>query len=281
VSQSTLVIPGIGLPAFGFYPYTSGPTASSILNVAYALETIYAAYVSPGGPIGGSTTIGLKGAGMDWLSYTSGGAQGNDLVQFADGPYMNVHAAIAVAGAATYGLDTALTGTPISVAPQFNQGSILDVFMATGNQLNQNLTMKYWVGLFNLAGRSLTASSDTIPATDFAAFRFSTNAGDVNWKCTTRDNATTQVVDSGVAVVNNSNGPGVRYRLTIAVVGDGTNVSRVNFSINGSQVASIAVNLPRATQLMIPSMQVHKEVTGAGELRSIMFSRIVQRIGLQ
>lgn len=271
--------PPLWLPQ-GWSPNSLRPTAGQVLNAAYALENIYAAYAIPDSAPAASTTIGIKGAGMNWLSYTSGGAQGNNLVQFPDGPYINVHAGIAVAGAATYGLDTSLNGPPAVVGPQFNQGSIIDFFMATGDQTNQQLTMKYWIGLFNLVGRSITASSDTTPATDFAAFRFSTAAGDSNWKCCTRDNVGTQVVDSGVPVINNNNGPGVRYRLTIQVVGDGTNVTSVIFAINGATVATIAANLPRGTQLALPSMQVHKEVTGLGELRSIMFSRVVQRVGL-
>ncbi len=276
----TIVPPPFWLPQ-GWTPNSLRPTATQVLNAAYVSENIYAAYVTPDGPIGASTTIGLKGAGMNWLSYTSGGAQGNNLVQFPDGPYLNIHAGIAVVGAATYGIDTALNGTPLSVGPQFNQGTILDFFMATGDQTNQQLTMKYWIGLFNLAGRSLTASSDTIPSTDFAAFRFSTAAGDANWQCCTRDNATTQVVNSGVPVINNNNGPGVRYRLTIQVIGDGTTVTAVVFSINGAIVATITANLPRATQLAFPSINVHKEATGLGELRSVMFTRVVQRVGLQ
>lgn len=88
----------------------------------------------------------------------------------------------------------------------------------------------------NSAGSQLASDSG---ATHFAAFRFSTSAGDTNWMCCTRDGTTTQVVDSGVPVTT-----GI---FILAVHWDAA-TRTAKFRINDVLVATMSTNTPATTE---------------------------------
>jgi hypothetical protein len=53
-------------------------------------------------------------------------------------------------------------------------------------KLAQTAVVRAWVGLSNV-GFATMAGADDPAAQDFAAFRYSTAAGDTTWKCCTKD----------------------------------------------------------------------------------------------
>jgi hypothetical protein len=96
-------------------------------------------------------------------------------------------------------------------------------------------------GVGNTASVSTWISTDTITTVPYAAFRFSTNAGDTDWMCETGSGSAANVVSSGVAVAANT-----LYTLQIQF-NDAT--PNVVFSINGTVVYTSTTDLPSSGAL--------------------------------
>jgi hypothetical protein len=102
--------------------------------------------------------------------------------------------------------------------------------------LGQTVTERMWLGVFDIALTTTTlAGSDTTHSNQYAAFRYSTTAGDSDWQCVTCDGTTQNVVSSGVAVDTKS------HRFLI-VIND--SIPNVLFIIDGTTVATLTTNLP-------------------------------------
>jgi hypothetical protein len=97
--------------------------------------------------------------------------------------------------------------------------------------------IRVWCGLFDIAVSPTTiAGSDTLAANQYAAFRYSTAAGDTDVQCVTCDGSTQHVISSGVAMDTKS------HKYLIVIV-DGVSPS-VQFYIDGVLVATSTSNLP-------------------------------------
>jgi hypothetical protein len=80
------------------------------------------------------------------------------------------------------------------------------------------------------------------------AFRYSTVAGDTNWKgvCNNGGVGTQQVVDTGVAVAVST-----VYTLKLVISGNGT---LATFTVNGSSAVTLSTNLPATTTGLFPTL---------------------------
>lgn len=113
---------------------------------------------------------------------------------------------------------------------------------------------RIWVGMF-----STNPGTSDDPAAHLAAFRFSSTASDVNWRCCTKDGVTLNNTDSGVAVQGDT-----IYILEIEVLANGN----IQFSINGSIVQTLTTNLPTTTtQLPNPGLYGQSPATAAFVIR--------------
>ena len=102
-----------------------------------------------------------------------------------------------------------------------------------GGAVQSGVDSRVFIGVSDQTKITMTSADD--PAGNYAGFRFSTGT-DTNWACITKDNATQDVDDSGVAVVTETG-----YEFDVvedAVAGDW------NFYINGVQVCSMNTNIP-------------------------------------
>jgi hypothetical protein len=127
--------------------------------------------------------------------------------------------------------------------------------------------VKYWVGFARGSqSQSLTNDlpSDVLTA-DYAAFRFSTEAGDSNWQAMSGDGATDGATDTGVAPDTTNT-----TKLEIVCTGDGTSFQ---YKINGSTVATRTTLLPSTANLFYFIAGVSS--TPAATAKNIQFSRSV------
>jgi hypothetical protein len=99
--------------------------------------------------------------------------------------------------------------------------------------LGQTTNCRFWIGL-NQSGPGV-AWADTTLYGVYAAFRYSTNAGDVNFQCVTQDGSASgqTVVSSGVAADTAYH----TFKITWAA-------GHFLFSIDGTQVADISTTVP-------------------------------------
>lgn len=97
--------------------------------------------------------------------------------------------------------------------------------------------MRTWIGYFD-GGASLSSiiSNDT-PGTTYAAFRYSTSAGDTTWKCVTEQGGSRTISDSGITVDTT----GREFEVDV------TSGTRVVFRIDGAAVCTNTANLPSAS----------------------------------
>jgi hypothetical protein len=103
-------------------------------------------------------------------------------------------------------------------------------------KLEETTNVRYWVGITGGAGSTMAGVDDA--STDIAAFRYSTSAGDTNWKCVTNDGGSpSTITDSGVAASTS---------FTIFSIEHTPGVN-VKFYINGTLVATHTTDLPRST----------------------------------
>jgi hypothetical protein len=96
--------------------------------------------------------------------------------------------------------------------------------------------VRAWIGVTDQTQITMAASDN--PAGNYAAFRFSTIAGDSTIQCITKDGTTQTIVDSLVAPVANTG-------LNLSTVFNDS-VPNVVFYINGVVVATITSHLPTA-----------------------------------
>jgi len=155
------------------------------------------------------TTVGTlsvsRGAGVHWLRFTSG-AVATNVAGWYDANYDHVRLDEKFIFVTKCGWSTALTNRRV------------------------------WVGLFS--GDPML--SDT-PAVHLVGFRFSSTAGDTNWRCCADNGSGTPTdLDSGVAVAIYT-----AYTLAIEFYAGSGNV---NFLINGEVVASTSTKLPTSNQ---------------------------------
>lgn len=101
-------------------------------------------------------------------------------------------------------------------------------------KLSQTANVRVWMGLFSTVSSNMR--TDT-PGALYAAFRYSTAAGDSKWQCVTATDATHQTV---TAESTSSHVDATTYH-TFEIQFDGTNFV---FFIDGTQVGSQATNLP-------------------------------------
>jgi hypothetical protein len=156
----------------------------------------------------------------------------------------------------------AVTGTASGIAPTATESSLINIITAaatTGTdlgveetvanhyfsrtirmhaaiKLQETSAVRYWVGITGGAGTTMAGLDSA--GTDIAMFRYSTVAGDVNWKCVSHDaSGGIAIIDSGVPVTTSQvllsieHNPGVNLK----------------FYINRVLVATHTADLPRTT----------------------------------
>lgn len=132
------------------------------------------------------------------------------------------------------------TGTGANVSSNFGestaQGVTRDILRTwrCRVKLTQTANVRVWLGLFSTVSTNMR--TDT-PAALYAAFRYSTAAGDSKWQCVTGTDASHQTV---TAESTSSHVDATTYH-TFEIQFDGTNFV---FFIDGTQVGSQATNIP-------------------------------------
>jgi hypothetical protein len=130
------------------------------------------------------------------------------------------------------------------------------------------MTSRYWMGLFDLPTTMGNVASGADPTARYAAFRFDP-ALDTTWKGVVRDNGATTVVDTGIAVPNDT-----QFRLTIRFV-DGV----PTFQVDGANDAPAPTNIPAGGTLLWPQLFAYKDVTGVAQILPWYCQRILMRLG--
>lgn len=217
----------------------AGPTAALGTNTTQLATTAFVLANSPGSTI------------ANWL------AQGRLTRIMADGTTTTFH----VSGDVITLVGAQGGGSPLAVAPTANIGPAIATFssgvgVATSYQGNLNYRVgknirlymdggpartnneRVWWGLTDQTAATMSASDN--PAGNYAAFRYSTVAGDTHYQCITKDGSTQTVVDSGVTPLG-INVPANSEQFAI-IFQDGT--PNVLFYIHGNLVATIATHLP-------------------------------------
>ena len=130
-------------------------------------------------------------------------------------------------------------------------------------RLVDTTAVRIWVSLHD--GSSTTGTNADDPASrNLMGFRFSTDAGDTNWRCCTKDGSTLNNQDSGVA-------PSTSGMTVLEMEHTG---SSVKFYINGTLVATSSSNLPSSTAAC--RLQIYAETrTSAGKNIKVHAAAIV------
>jgi hypothetical protein len=111
-------------------------------------------------------------------------------------------------------------------------------------KLQQTALSRLWVGIVSAGGATLQTDTPGTAGMYVAAFRYSTNASDTNFKCVTADGASQTVTDSGVAADTNP------HQFTIIQSG-----SSYKFYIDGTLVATNTTHLPTGTLALADIVQ--------------------------
>lgn len=151
----------------------------------------------------------------------------------------------------TFGSDFTYISDTGSPTYAFSVGSVRDY--QTRVKTLFSTTVRYWFGFAfeaNFASQDMNHNIPTVPA---VAFRYSSDAGDANWKCVTFDGGTSHVVDSGVAIDTS-----VSHVFRIATEDGGVTFK---FYIDGNQVASMSADLPAASVTMNPVVWMDNATT--------------------
>lgn len=106
-----------------------------------------------------------------------------------------------------------------------------------GAYLARTTDIRCWIGLFS----GVPAVSDSPTATKFAAFRFSTIAGDTKWQCVTCNGTSQTVIATTVTPDTASHRFGIEFQ-------DAS--SQILFYIDGVLVATATATLPASTVLI-------------------------------
>jgi hypothetical protein len=148
---------------------------------------------------------------------------------------------------------------------------VLDFLMATGTPSDPAMGRRYWIGLFNQPTSLGTLASGAAPTTHFAAFRADSVLGDTTWKGVVRNAGAIEVVDTGVALTNNT-----EYRLTTRVNANGT----ITFQVNGAGNAIASTQVPAASTLLWPIGTAIKDATGLAQILTWYAQRVIVRAGV-
>lgn len=127
-------------------------------------------------------------------------------------------------------------------------------------RLLQTTNLRAWFGIFSALG--INMRTDT-PAAAYAAFRFSTAAGDAKWQCVTATDATHQTVTPESTSSHVDTG----YH-TFEITFDGSNV---NFFIDGTLVGSQITNAPTTSTLLACVFNLDNANTASDQKMHLMF----------
>lgn len=132
------------------------------------------------------------------------------------------------ASAGTTNSVAGLSGTYAQYQGQFmlRQRSVVALFSIAA--------IRSFFGFSNQTGATAVGSDD--PAGHYAGFQFSTNRGDTNWQCVTKDGTTQKVTNSGVPAST------AAFQFEIYLT-----PTKAEFRINGLVVATHLTNLPDST----------------------------------
>jgi outer membrane lipoprotein-sorting protein len=122
--------------------------------------------------------------------------------------------------------------------------------------LSSTASIRAWIGLADEALTTVTGT-DTI-ARDFAAFRYSTVAGDANWKGCTGTGGTMTCTDTGVAAGTSD----VEFEIIL-----NDSVPNAVFKINGATVATNTTNLPASAQDMTALTGIETQAAAAKNIK--------------
>jgi hypothetical protein len=149
-----------------------------------------------------------------------------------------------------------VAGTNSAVRPDWSP------FVSFGMRVPTTITSgRWWYGMFPNA---LSPSGSDLPTSNCAGFRFSTNAGDVNYMTYTNDGVSTgTLTDTGIDFQS-----GVANDLAIWFANNG---EEVVFLIDGREVARHTTNLPVVTTELEYGIYVTTLTAGA---RAIRWGRI-------
>jgi len=193
-------------------------------------------------PTGGGTLVGARKTATHYLSGSAGPAAIQDSGLAIGGAFGATAPVAASQQAASYWYQSTGVATPggyqsstnNTFLPWWFDGANLSLFVDL--YLVQLVTERVWVGMFDSTLSTTTIfGSDTLHANQYAAFRFSTVAGDTAWQCVTSDGTTQTVVSSGVTADTKS------HRFVI-ICND--SVPNVQFYIDGVLVATITTHTP-------------------------------------
>lgn len=120
--------------------------------------------------------------------------------------------------------------------------------------------LRFWIGLISA---DVTNVFTLAGATEFAGFRFATDAPDTGWRPVTKD-ASTQNVGANIGTVAINTTYDLRCRLD-------HDAGLAYFSVNGGAEVSLSANLPQATTELGIVMRV---TATTAAIRSILFSQM-------
>jgi hypothetical protein len=164
---------------------------------------------------------------------------------FGDLATVTASASAAVAATTTnptmLGMSTANAsgGQAHVTSANLNYNSSAKIGYQTYASINANTTARVWLGMTDQTSATMYASAN--PAGNYASFRYDTGAGDTNWMCVTKDGATQNIQNSGIAPV-----AGTGYKFEIIIVAG----TVVEFRINGNSVCNNTTNLPTANTML-------------------------------
>lgn len=208
---------GSGQPAEGNHNHDADYADVSHEHAGLVLaQTLKAVYPNPG-----LATAAVVGTAAVVLNATVANADD------ADGSWLS-HTTAASSGSAT----SMRSAIP---ADQVRRDWLpdLEIRIKTGSAIS---TVRYWIGLTDALPNS---SAD--PTLHGAMFRFDTGASDSNWQAWTNDNSGGgSAQDTGVAVAAD----------TVYVMRIRCLASTIEFSINGTLVATASSNLPSASAML-------------------------------
>ena len=206
-------------------------------NDTILVKRLMQALVDPG-----QTTITNVGFYNGWqISYVPGSAPTNQ--DGADGPAIR-----ATSGGVT-GMCVEFSSKSAIVQPRWSPDLVVEIG-------TRDITdIRIWAGLTENGGSIPSYGADN-PAFSEAAFRFSTDGGDSNWQCVTRDGAggSQRITDSTIPVVQNT-----FYNLRIVQNG----ASSVAFYIDGILRATHYSNLPVASTAHYVSIEAETRTMSA------------------
>lgn len=168
----------------------------------------------------GSTTLQVQGD----IATTVGTASAS--MADADNPTMHN----LVTTAATTGTDLGWSGNN-TLNNHFNRTLRAHCWI----KMVETNQVRYWFGF--VSGTATTMAGADAQTSDHAAFRYSSQAPEITWKCSTADNTTQGVTDSTTATTTDDVVLSLVYAPGVSV----------KFYVNGTLVATRTTNLPRSS----------------------------------